>query len=57
MSTLDAATAHLKMLRNDPVQAPLYVGLAYKYGVEVDQIVEDSGLSLEQVRRLILGGN
>jgi len=57
MSTLSAAADHLKLLRADPGQAPLYVGLAYKYGVEVDQIVELSGIPIERVRSLILEGN
>ena len=57
MSTLSAAADHLKLLRFDDGQAPLYVALAYKYGVEVDQIVELSGVPLERVRRMILERN
>lgn len=33
-----------------------YVQLAYKYGLSVDEISRESGLTVDLVRRMLLGG-
>ena len=50
----NAARKHLALLRTDPLeQNHHYVTLAANYGVTVPEIVELSGLKLEQVREIL----
>jgi hypothetical protein len=59
VSTLsEAAVRHLRLLQveRDPAQDALYVRLAFTYGVEIPDIAEASGLSLDRIRS-ILGGS
>ena len=54
-----AAKTHLRLLKSEHVKQDLsdryYVSLAYSYGLEVDAIAVECGLTVSRVQQLLAG--